>query len=70
MTLSFEKAMNGLEKEEWKKVIHKEYCNLNDFSTFSIVSTPPGIILINKNVLYKKYDRKWNLACYKAKYIV
>lgn len=70
-SLSFEKAMNGLEKEEWKKVIHEEYCNINDFSTFPIVSTLPDIILINKkNVLYKKHDRKGNLACYKAKYIV
>jgi len=70
-SLSFEKAMNGLEKKEWKKVIHEEYCNINDFSTFTIVFTPPGIILINeKNVLYKKYDREGNLACYKAKYVV
>ena len=63
--------MNGLEKEEWKKAIHEEYHNLNDFSTFTIVFTSPNIIPINKkNVLYKKHDGEENLVYYKAKYIV
>jgi len=63
--------MNSLKKKEWKKAIYKEYHNLNNFGTFTIILTSSGIILVNKkNILHKKHNGEGNLICYKAKYVV
>jgi len=42
--------MNSLKKKEWKKAIYKEYHNLNNFGTFTIILTSSGIILVNKKI--------------------
>ena len=68
---SFEKVINSSEKEEWKKANYEEYYNLNNFSTFTIISTPPSISPIDrKSILYKKHDREENLVYYKVRYVI